>query len=337
VRLNGRVARLRSSAPARGLPRPREWNATCEKPSCADRGSQVPGAATHRRGQRNRHRLVPASSGAKASLACEDRTLVGCARASCQVAEVGERCRGSKKRASRWQRGRVHESRAGADPRGFLPAKGVDDRSPRRPSRVTGPGRSRALERASWGEVLDRWKALRIVLAPHRSRGRGTDDLGGSHGCVVARAPSHTRERRQGCQRLGPHAPPREDNARSGGQVENVRPAEANRAVVKQAISPVTPARKRRTAPGTDEVRVLVRRRETADIGPTHRARVSVRGAARPIDGAALAEELSAMRADARGGGSEVRTVRAGARSSHRPGGRRAWPDGGDPARRATR
>jgi len=35
-------------------------------------------------GQRNWHRLVPASSGAKAPLACEDRTLVGCARASFQ-------------------------------------------------------------------------------------------------------------------------------------------------------------------------------------------------------------------------------------------------------------
>jgi len=33
-------------------------------------------------GQRNRHRLVPASSGARAPLACEGRELVGCARAS---------------------------------------------------------------------------------------------------------------------------------------------------------------------------------------------------------------------------------------------------------------
>jgi len=49
------------------------------------------------RGQRNRHRLVPASSGAKASLACEERQLVGCARASTSVAEVGERRPGSEK------------------------------------------------------------------------------------------------------------------------------------------------------------------------------------------------------------------------------------------------
>jgi len=52
------------------------------KPARTDCGSQVPGAATHRGDQRNRHRLVPASSGAKAPLACEGRTLVGCARAS---------------------------------------------------------------------------------------------------------------------------------------------------------------------------------------------------------------------------------------------------------------
>lgn len=105
-----------------------------------------------------------------------------------------------------------------------------------------------------------------------------------------------------------------------------MRPAEANRTAVKQANSPVTQARKRRTPPGTDEARVLVQdvRRQTS---VRRIARRSARGAARRIDGATLAEKLAAARADARGGGSEVRTVREGVRS-HRPGGPRASPDG---------
>jgi hypothetical protein len=51
-----------------------------------------------------------------------------------------------------------------------------------------------------------------------------------------------------------------------------VRPAEANRTVVKQAISPIAQALTARDASGTNEARVLVRRREKAEVGPTHRA-----------------------------------------------------------------
>jgi len=68
--------RLCSSVSARDTSCPRKRNTAHVKSSCTDRGSQAIEAATHRRGQRNRHRLVPASSGAKAPLACEDRTLV---------------------------------------------------------------------------------------------------------------------------------------------------------------------------------------------------------------------------------------------------------------------
>jgi len=75
------------------------------EPARADCGSQAPGAATHRGGQRNRRPLAPAGSGAKASLAREDRRLVGCVRASNSVAEVGERRRGSEKRDFPWQGG----------------------------------------------------------------------------------------------------------------------------------------------------------------------------------------------------------------------------------------
>jgi len=79
-------------------------------------------------GQRNWHRLVPASSGVKTPLACEDRTLVGCARASFQVAEVDKRHRGSEKRVSRWQRGAwtgAQLPRVRKDSRG---CKGVENR-----------------------------------------------------------------------------------------------------------------------------------------------------------------------------------------------------------------
>jgi hypothetical protein len=66
--------------------------------------------------------------------------------------------------------------------------------------------------------------------------------------------------RRQGCQRLGPHALRRDDNARRGDQSKrNVRPAEANCTAVKQAISLVTRASHRSDAPGTNETRVLIR------------------------------------------------------------------------------
>jgi len=46
------------------------------------RGSQGARCGNASRGQRSRHRLVPAHGGARAPLACEDRRLAGCARAS---------------------------------------------------------------------------------------------------------------------------------------------------------------------------------------------------------------------------------------------------------------
>jgi len=56
------------------------------------------------KGQRNRHRLVPARSGAKAQLACEGRRLVGCARASypgCRSRQASPRLREAR---TRWHR-----------------------------------------------------------------------------------------------------------------------------------------------------------------------------------------------------------------------------------------
>jgi hypothetical protein len=124
------------------------------KPSRAGRGSQAPRAVTHCGGRRNRHRLVPASSGAKAPLACEDRELDGCARASYQVAEVGKRRRGSEKRdnsAGNGARGR--EPGPSRNPQGSSKrVKRSRGASSRRPSRAREEVRSRAPERAPRGE-----------------------------------------------------------------------------------------------------------------------------------------------------------------------------------------
>jgi hypothetical protein len=76
-----RATRLHSGASARGSTRPRKWSATVKAGACG------PWLAGPRYGdvsgdQRNWHRLVPVSSGAQALLACEDRSLEGCARVS---------------------------------------------------------------------------------------------------------------------------------------------------------------------------------------------------------------------------------------------------------------
>jgi len=135
------------------------------KPSRAGRGSQVPGAATHRGDQRNRHRLMPASSGAKAPLACEDRRLVRvCPRVAKQVAEVGKRRRGPEKRDSRWQRGTWTGAWPAQHPQGCWAGEkasrtGVAVAKPREPGK-SGAGRSRERRGA---RVLVRWKVSRIV------------------------------------------------------------------------------------------------------------------------------------------------------------------------------
>jgi len=146
-----RAARLCSNASALDLPCPRKWNT-----SCASRRVQVEARRPPMRqrivGQRNRHRLVPASSGAKAPLACEGRTLVGCARALFQVAEVGKRRRGPEKRVSRWQRGAWTGARPSRVRKGSRGVKRRREPESRWPSREAGELRSRALERALRGK-----------------------------------------------------------------------------------------------------------------------------------------------------------------------------------------
>jgi len=104
------------------------------------------------RDQRNRHRLVPAGSGAKASLACEERQLVGCARASTSVAEVGGR-RTRFKEAQPVGNGGCGRGpgSSGSSARGEREAQRRRRPASRWPSREAGRGPSRAFERTLRG------------------------------------------------------------------------------------------------------------------------------------------------------------------------------------------
>jgi hypothetical protein len=243
-------------------------------------------------GQRNRHRLVPASSGAKAPLACEDRQLVGCARASITVAEVGERRRGPEKRDSPSATGHVDGDQSPRVSARIL-------RGPKSVGRQHRGGQAVELEQAGAGrpkgrrgaKVFARWKAPRVVspsvsfTRADRRRPRRP-----SRGSVHARASRGTRGRRQGCQRFGSHAPRREDNAHRG-ETRGDRATHRSELLCRAAdnLSSCAGA-KASDAAETNEARVPIRRREMAEVGPTHRASQR-RGAARRAGGAKLAEE----------------------------------------------
>jgi len=142
------------------------------------------------------------------------------------------------------------------------------------PNREPGEVLSRALERASRGEgsLQDgRHLGSSALLAPftrvscRRSRRlsrvripRERDDTRG-RGDRDVRGPARTH-------RDGNNKPTAVTTR------ENVLPTEANRTAVKQAISPTAQARKRLTHREPAKARVLVRRREKAEVGPTHRA-----------------------------------------------------------------
>lgn len=161
-------------------------------------GSRLAGPSCGKRtlDRRNRHRLVPASSGVKAPLACEDRALDGCARASDTVAEVGERRRGPEKRDSPLATGHVDGDQ---DPQVFRKeSPGAQTRrTPARrwPSRGAGRGRSRALERASRGEGL---RSMEGTLG--RSKGRLVHASGPK---ATSAAPARMRDRASVTRRVG--------------------------------------------------------------------------------------------------------------------------------------
>jgi hypothetical protein len=177
---------------------------------------------------------VPASSGAKASLACEERQLVGCARASTLVAEVGERRPGSEKHEP------LANGTCGRGPgsqRRFHKKPNWDSKASTIGTAVAKP---RCRERPEPGVREDAagqrfsrdGRHSRSILWWARSREPAGGGLGGSRGVSVnVRTVTASRERRQGCQRLGTHASRREDNAHRDDrptQRGHVRPAEAS-------------------------------------------------------------------------------------------------------------
>jgi hypothetical protein len=120
------------------------------------------------RGQRNWHRLVPASSGAKASLACEGRQL----DRVCPRVDIGCRSRRTTPRSretrSRWQTGVRTGTRLTASSARGKPGDQRRRRpAPRWPSRGAGRGPSRAFERTL--------------------RGRGFRQMEGTPGCNLGR------------------------------------------------------------------------------------------------------------------------------------------------------
>jgi len=163
--------------------------------------------------------LVPASSGAKASLACEERRLVGCVRASNRLqksandAEV-QRSATPRGKGARGRGPKLHGFRNSCGTRGAAKASttGTVAAKPRRRGRPEPDVRKGVAGRRSsqdgrhsgsfFGSFVHAG-GLKAALAALTSN-------------VHARASRGVWERRQGCQRQGMHASRREDNARRG-------------------------------------------------------------------------------------------------------------------------
>jgi len=75
-----------------------------------------------------------------------------------------------------------------------------------------------------------------------------------------------------GVSEARPHTWRGEDNAPRDEENQQVRPAEASFPWREPGSPPARHERKLMTETGTNEARVLVRRREMAEVGPKHRA-----------------------------------------------------------------
>jgi hypothetical protein len=238
-------------------------------------------------GQRNRHRLVPASSGAKAPLAREDRRLVGCARASIdKLQKSANDAEVQRSVTPRWQRDTWTGTQPPKAPQGSRGGAKASDAS----TAVAKP----------W-----RWKK------PEPDARKGVAGQGfsldgrhlGSSGCSP-----RSRERAERRSRRPSRDPcTRERHGPRGGGDRGVRGSVRTHRGGKTTPIAVITRGDRAThrsellcrgagnlsgragaqasdAPGTDEARVPIRRREMAEVGPTHRASQR-RGAARRAGG----------------------------------------------------
>jgi len=266
------------------------------KPSRADGGSQVPHAATHGGYQRNRHRLVPASSEAKASLACEGRTLVGCARVS-RWLQKSVSFAEAQRSASPVATGRVDGRLA---PDGSQEAAGVKRRrslASRRPSRNASEVRSRASERALRGDgpcsMEDTPDGCGNAL---RSRERDAGDLGGFHGGTCRASGVTPWGRRQGLSEAR-FARVTAGRQRPPGRLQKETTCDPPKRIglnVMQAISSIARTRKRLTRREPTRRECSYEEREMAEVGPTHRASLELRSRKATQSQVALAKELSA-------------------------------------------
>jgi len=134
--------------------------------------------------------------------------------------------------------------------------------------------RSRTLERALRGNgSLRDGRYLRSIIGLRRSRTRVDADLGDFKSCLH-RASGRTRE--EGATGIPEVRPPRvargDEKLLPRRSTKHVGPTEARRSDVNQAIPRSAGRASATTLTGTNEARVLVRRREKAEVDPTHRA-----------------------------------------------------------------
>jgi len=270
-------ARLRSGAPARELLRPRKWNAVAQAfaVQIAARRPPFRAAATHREG-RLRNRSFDRRSGVKALLAREDRQLVGCVRASNSVAEVGERRR-AQRSVLPVARGCVDGSPTSRFSKEIREAQEASITS----TVVAKPwgwgGQSRMSERASPGRRSSRdGRHSRSILRSSVHAGGWVAVLAALMS-VCARA-SH--ERGGGDRSVRGKASTRHDGKRTPvvrkpriSQIETGKCSPPKRIALSwnRRLLDGTDAQAH-DAERTNDARVLVRRSEMADVGPTHRA-----------------------------------------------------------------
>jgi hypothetical protein len=225
--------------------------------------------------------LVPASSGAKAPLACEGRRLVGCVRAS-------NRLQKSANDAEVQRSAPVATGRVDGDPSSLVFAgncvtpggsKGVDKRC--RGGKAMAPGRPEPdVRKGIAGRRSSQdGRHSRSFFGSFVHAGGLKAALAALTSHVHARASRGEWERRQGCQRQGMHAWRREDNARrgemsrsrtGGGASVAARRSESHCRTTVDVLH--FAGAQAFDAGRTNDARVLVRRSEMAEVGPTHRA-----------------------------------------------------------------
>jgi len=235
-------------------------------PASAGRGSQVLGEPkTHRKTNATGIGWCRRVAGRELHSRARIEGSSGVPARRIQVAEVGKRRRGSEKRVPGGNGTRGREPK----PTELERAK-VGRKASTLCFAVAKPrgseGQSRAFERTPQGNGPCRMEGI-SDRSPTRtaSRGRAGSGLGDSYMTPGARAQMDQVGAATEMSEARPHTSQEEDNAS--------RDEQETESAVRRSESPWrepgdSPAKK----PGAYEARVLVRRREMAEVGPTHRA-----------------------------------------------------------------